>query len=88
MRGVDTGMRGKEGVRTGRVSTILCQFFLYLVSLSSLLSSSILSARSIDASATGMPLFNEERGNRRTNFTVSEERSRAEASSSFSSEKK
>src|SRR5437868_1774954 len=62
VRGMDTGMRGKEGVRTGRVSTILCQFFLYLVSLPSLLSSSVLSSRSIDASATDMLLFNEECG--------------------------
>ena len=74
MRGVDMGIRGKEGVRIGRESTILCQFLLRLVSLSSLKSSSVLSARSIDASATDMLLFNEERGDRRTNFTVSEER--------------
>src|SRR5713101_4013514 len=28
VRGVDTGIRGKEGVRIGRESTILCQFLL------------------------------------------------------------
>src|SRR5437588_11738047 len=85
VRGVDTGMRGKEGIRTGRVSTILCQFLFCLVSLLSLISSSILSARSIDTCATAiLPLFREERDERCTNFTVSEERSAAETSASFS----
>ena len=77
MRGVDMGIRGKEGVRIGRVSTILCQFLLRLVSLSSLISSSALSARSGDACATAILLFREERDERGTNFNVSEEESLA-----------
>jgi hypothetical protein len=55
----------------------------------SLLSSSILSARSIDAWAAVMLLFGEEGDERRTKFTLSEEeRSAVEWSLSFSSEKK
>ncbi len=77
VRGVDMGIRGKEVARIGRESTILCQFLLCLVSLSSLISSSIISAGSRDACATAIRLFREERDERRTNFTVSVEESLA-----------
>jgi len=77
VRGVDMGIRGKEGVRIGRESTILCQFLLRLVSLSLLLSSSVLSARSRGACATAILLYREERDERGTNYNVSEEESLA-----------